>query len=88
MTDDEIKEEEPIFWVAKELSRLIEKNKHHSDKPEPITQLDDKKEVKMECPHGHGEMEWDRRYINVGRSGCSVHIWICQECAFSFAEVR
>ena len=40
----------------------------------------------MECPNGCGEMESSRVYIEVGKYGTDVTVWICQECAYSEAE--
>jgi len=41
----------------------------------------------MDCPNGHGEMEWARQYIEAGRYGVMVEVWICQECQYSHAQV-
>lgn len=45
-------------------------------------------EVKMDCPNGHGEMESAQYYLEVGSYGCTVVVWICQECQYREAEAQ
>ena len=40
----------------------------------------------MECPNGHGEMEMNRHYIEVGDYGVLVWAYICQECQYKEVE--
>jgi len=37
----------------------------------------------MDCPNGHGEMEWARQYIETDSSGVMVEVWICAVCNYS-----
>jgi hypothetical protein len=42
--------------------------------------------LQNECPNCHIEMEGQRIYVDVGRYGTDVWVYICQECAYSDAE--
>ncbi len=42
--------------------------------------------LQNECPNCHVEMEGQRIYVDVGRYGTDVWVYICQECAYAEAE--